>query len=152
LPSRLPRRHGVQGWPAIPRARRYGHLNRNRQNIISRLPVVLASSRPIKGQARVLQHRQKNKGEGKGQQARRKIEIDISSNHPCPHFPLFETWARHPLLHACNPYTSTSVQGNTNFSLPTRRRAFFCPNQDKPPCVLLASPSRKGTRSIYSLV
>jgi hypothetical protein len=31
---------------------------------------------------------------------------------------LFETWARHPLSHACNPYTSTSVQGNTNFSPP----------------------------------
>jgi hypothetical protein len=32
------------------------------------------------------------------------------------------------------------------------RRAFFCPNQDKPPCVLLASPSRLGTRSTHSSV
>jgi hypothetical protein len=67
-------------------------------------------------------------------------------------FTLFETWARRPLSHACNPYTSTSVQGNTNFFPPAGRRAFFCPNQDKPPYVLLASPSRKETRSIYSLV
>jgi hypothetical protein len=54
----------------------------------------------------------------KRQQAKHKIETDISSNHPCPLFPLFETWARRPLSHACNPYTSTSVQGNTNFSPP----------------------------------
>jgi hypothetical protein len=51
-----PLRHrGVQGWPSIPRACRNSHLNRDRQNIISRLPVVLASSRPIKGWARALQ-------------------------------------------------------------------------------------------------
>jgi hypothetical protein len=37
---------------------------------------------------------------------------------PLSFFPLFETWARRPLSHACNPYTSTSVQGNTNFSPP----------------------------------
>jgi hypothetical protein len=49
------RHHGVQGWPAIPWARRYSHLNRDRQNITSRLPGVLASSRSIKGQAGALQ-------------------------------------------------------------------------------------------------
>jgi hypothetical protein len=32
-------------------------------------------------------------------------------------FTFFETWARRPLSPACNPYASTSVQGNTN-SLP----------------------------------
>jgi hypothetical protein len=53
------RHHGVQGWPSIPRARRYSHLNRDRQNIISRLPAVLASSRPIKGQAGGLQREKK---------------------------------------------------------------------------------------------
>jgi hypothetical protein len=37
-------------------------------------------------------------------------------------------------------------------SPPAGRRAFFCPNQDKPPCVLLASPSRLGTRSTHSSV
>jgi hypothetical protein len=30
--------HGVQEWPAIPRARRYSHLYRNRQNFTSKAP------------------------------------------------------------------------------------------------------------------
>jgi hypothetical protein len=54
-PSRPLRHHGVRGWPAIPRARRYSHLYRDRQNFTSRLPGVSASSYPIKGQARALQ-------------------------------------------------------------------------------------------------
>jgi hypothetical protein len=56
-PSRPRRHHGVQGWPTIPRARRYSHLYRNRQNFTSRHPGVPASSYPIKGQARALQKR-----------------------------------------------------------------------------------------------
>jgi hypothetical protein len=67
---------------------------------------------------------------GDGQQARPKFkakyqqsktpntEINISSNHLCTLFSLFETWARRPLSQACNPYTSTSVQGNTKLSPP----------------------------------
>jgi hypothetical protein len=98
----------------------------------------------------------KRVGQGSGeeyrQQAIHKLEINISSNHLVFLFLLFETWAHHPLSQACNPYASTSVQGNTNLSPPAGRRAFSCPNQDKLPCVLLASPSRKGTRSFYSLV
>jgi hypothetical protein len=54
-PSHPLRHHGVQGWPAIPRARRYSHLHRDRQTFTSRHPGVLASSYPIKGQARALQ-------------------------------------------------------------------------------------------------
>jgi hypothetical protein len=50
------------------------------------------------------------------QQAIYKIEINISSNHLVFSFSPFETWARRPLSQACNPYTSTSVQGNTNLS------------------------------------
>jgi hypothetical protein len=56
-PFRPRRHHGVQGWPAIPGARRYSHLYRNRQNFTSRHPGVPASSYPIKGQARALQRR-----------------------------------------------------------------------------------------------
>jgi hypothetical protein len=37
-PSRLLCHHGVQGWPAIPRACRYSHLYRDRQNFTLRLP------------------------------------------------------------------------------------------------------------------
>jgi hypothetical protein len=41
-------------------------------------------------------------------------ETNISSNHLCTlFFSLFETWARRPLSQPCNPYASTSVQGNT---------------------------------------
>jgi hypothetical protein len=113
--SRPLRHHDVQGWPSIPRARRYSHPNRDRQNIISRLPVVLASSRPIKGQARVLQRGEKQGTTGKTQDRDQHLkQSPLSSFFP--------------------------------------RRAFFCPNQDKPLCVLLASPSKKRTRSIYSLV
>jgi hypothetical protein len=107
--------HGVQGWPPISRARRYSHLNRDRQNIISRLPVVLASSRSIKRQAGALQGEQKTTD---GQPAIYKIEINISSNHLVFLSFSFETWARRPLSQACNPYTSTSVQGNTKSPLP----------------------------------
>jgi hypothetical protein len=53
-PSRPQRHHGVQGWPAIPEARRYSHLYRDRQNFTSRHPSAPASSYPIKGQARAL--------------------------------------------------------------------------------------------------
>jgi hypothetical protein len=37
-PSRPLRHHCVQGWPAIPGARRYSHLHRDRQNFTSRHP------------------------------------------------------------------------------------------------------------------
>jgi hypothetical protein len=112
----------------------------------------------------LLPYKRAGQGSTRGQRARHKpkakcqqtkahnSEINISSNHPCTLFSLFETWARRPLSQACNPYASTSVQGNTKLSPPAGRRAFFCPNQDKPPCVLLASPSRLGTRSTHSSV
>jgi hypothetical protein len=90
--SRPLRHHGIQGWPSIPRARRYSHLNRDRQNIISRLPVVLASSRPIKGQARVLQRGQKQGTTGKTQDRDQHLK-----QSPLSSFFLFETWARRSL-------------------------------------------------------
>jgi hypothetical protein len=37
-PSHPLRHHGVRGWPAIPGARRYSHLYKDRQNFTSRLP------------------------------------------------------------------------------------------------------------------
>jgi hypothetical protein len=54
-PSHPRRHHGVQGWPAIPRARRYSHLYRDRQKHHLKAPSTLASSYPIKGQAETLQ-------------------------------------------------------------------------------------------------
>jgi hypothetical protein len=51
------------------------------------LPVVLVSSRPIKGQARVLQKGGETKHPTTQQQTtKKKQEIDTSSNHPCPFF------------------------------------------------------------------
>jgi hypothetical protein len=158
ISSSHPRRHhGVQEWPTILRARRYSHLNRDRQNIVSRLLGALASSDPIKktGQDPTRGHGQqaRHKSEAKYQQPEApNTEINISSNHLCTLFSFSETWARCPLSQACDPYTSTSVQGNTNSPPPAGRRAFSYPNQDKPPCVLLASPSRLGTRSTHSSV
>jgi hypothetical protein len=58
-PSHPLRHHVVRGWPAIPGARHYSHLYRDRQNFTSDSPSIPASSYPIKGQARALQ------GEGK---------------------------------------------------------------------------------------
>jgi hypothetical protein len=40
-PSCPLRHHGVQGWPAIPGARRYAHLHRDRQNFTSEAPASL---------------------------------------------------------------------------------------------------------------
>jgi hypothetical protein len=122
-------------------------------------PSVLASPRPIKraGRGFTTDRRQRatNHTPVKSQvpihSKSFSIEINISSNRLCTFFPL-ETWALGPLSQACNPYASTSVQGNTKLSPSAGRRAFFCPNQDKPSCVLLASPSRIGTRSTYSSV
>jgi hypothetical protein len=79
-----------------------------------------------------------------------KQKIDISSNRLSPLFSLrlgLDTLSRMLVTPTraprCKEIQTSPLAG---------RRAFFCPNQDKPPCVLLASPSRKETRSIYSLV
>jgi hypothetical protein len=93
-PSRPLRRHGVRGWPAIPMARRHSHSYRDRQNVTSGLPGVLASSYPIKGQAGALQRTEKTannrphtspKPSAKHSKAPH-TEINISSNHLCTLF------------------------------------------------------------------
>jgi hypothetical protein len=83
-PSHPLRHHGVRGWPAILRARRYNSLHSVRQNFTSKdTPGVPASSYPIKGQAG-----SSTKG-GTTNNRRRKIslhptkEINISSNPLC---------------------------------------------------------------------
>jgi hypothetical protein len=119
-PSCPRRPHGVQGWPAIPGARRYSRLYRDRQNFTSRYPGVPASSYPIKGQARALQRKKKTQGKNqvpasKGTQLR---DQHLKQSPPLYSFTFFETWARRPLSPACNPYASTSVQENTNLSPP----------------------------------
>jgi hypothetical protein len=143
------RHHGVQGWPAIPRARRYSHLNRDRQNIISRLPGVLVSSCPIKGQAQALQG-----GRRKGRENDLRLPSQRSTSQAIISI-LFFLSLRLGLA-ALSRKLVTPTQAprckEIQTSPPAGRRAFICLNQDKPPCVLLASPSRKGTHSTHSSV
>jgi hypothetical protein len=107
-PSHSRRHLGIQGCPAILRARRYSHLNRDRQNIALGLHGVLASSNPIKrvGQDPTRGHEQeaRHKSKAKYQQPKASnAKINISSNYPCTLFSFSETWARRPLSQACNP-------------------------------------------------
>jgi hypothetical protein len=121
-PSHLRCRHGAQGWPAIPGARRYRHSYRDRQKHHLKAPSALASSYPIKkaGQDPTRGHGQQARHQFKAQcqtiqdSQRRDQHLKQSSLYFFP----FETWARRPLSQACNPYASTSVQGNTKLSPP----------------------------------
>jgi hypothetical protein len=61
----------------------------------------------------------------------------------------FETWARFYLTQLVTPTQTLRCKEIQYSLLPAGRRAFFCPNQDKTPCILLASPSRFGTCSIW---
>jgi hypothetical protein len=65
---------------------------------------------------------------------------------------LSKTWDRSPLSQLVTPTQTLRCKEIQYSPLPAGRRVFFCPNQDKPPCTLLASSSRLGTRSIDSLV
>jgi hypothetical protein len=132
------------------------HLYRDRQNIASMLPGALVTSHPIKGQARTLQEERDD---------RQDTSPKPSASNPRPPtqrptsqaiiFVLFSLSLRLGLA-ALSRKLVTPTQAprckKIQTSPPAGRRAFFCPNQDKPPCVLLASPSRKGTRSTHSSV
>jgi hypothetical protein len=113
-------------------------------------PGVSASSYPIKGQAWALQ------GEADNRRRKTSLYPAIEDQH-LKQSPLYshffsETWDRFPLSQLLTPTQALRCKEIQHSSLPAGRRAFFCPNQDKPPCILLASPSRLGTRSIDSLV
>jgi hypothetical protein len=110
--SRPRRHHGVQGWPAIPRACCYSHLHRDRQNFTSKAPrcpgLLLPYKRAGPGSTR------KN-GEQSKTQVRNQVPASKGTQFRDQHlkqpplysFTFFETWARRPLSPACNPYTST---------------------------------------------
>jgi hypothetical protein len=117
-------------------------------------PGVPASSYPIKGQAGAL----RGGGEGDGRRTTNNRQRNASL-HPSKedqhlkqsplysHFS-FETWARFPLSQLVTPTQALRYKEIQYSVLLARCRAFLCPNQDKSPCILLASPSRLGTRSI----
>jgi hypothetical protein len=67
------------------------------------------------------------------------------------HF-LSKTWDRFPLSQFVTPTQALRCKQIQYSPLPAGHRSFFRPNQDRPLCTLLASPSRLGTRSIDSLV
>jgi hypothetical protein len=76
-------------------------------------PYKRAGQDPTRGHEQQARHKSKAKYQ---QPKAPNTEINISSNHLCTLFSSSETWARRPLSQACNPYTSTSVQGNTKLS------------------------------------
>jgi hypothetical protein len=99
-PSRLRRHHDVRGWPAIPKARRYSHLRRDRQNFTSRHPSVPVSSYPIKGQIRALQGRQGARCQDRSQVLASKGTQPRDQHlkqSPLYSFISFEIWAWCPL-------------------------------------------------------
>jgi hypothetical protein len=103
---------------------------------------------PIKGQAGTLRRggRKKKKNQSSSH-LRRSTSQAISF---VLLFFLSETWDRLPLSQLVTLYKHLGAKKyNTS---PAGRRVFFCPNQDKPPCILLASPSRLGTHNTNSLV
>jgi hypothetical protein len=151
-PSHPLRHHGVRGWPAILRARRYNGLYSARQNFTSKAPPVsLPPLDPIKGQAG-----DSTKG-GEDRQAKHQSPSHRrrSTSQAIPFvLSLFlsETWDRLPLSQLVTPTQALRCKEIQYSPFPTGRRVFFCLNQDKPPCTLLASPSRLGTHSTNSLI
>jgi hypothetical protein len=112
-------------------------------------PGAPASSYPIKGQAGALQGGQTNneqqttKNQSPSHQRRptsQAISFVISLS--------FDTWARFPLSQLVTPTQALRCKEIQYSLLPAGRRAFFCLNQDKSPCILLASPSSLGTHNI----
>jgi hypothetical protein len=156
-PSYPRRHHGVQGWPAIPGARRHSHSYRDRQNIVSRLPDALAPSHPIKRQARTLQGDRDKRQDPSSKPSTSNPRLPTQrSTSQAIIFVLFFLSLRLRLValsrKLVTPTQAPRCKEIQNSSPSAGRRAFFCPNQDKPPRVLLASPSKLGTRSIHSSV
>jgi hypothetical protein len=116
-------------------------------------PSVPASSYPIKGQTGGSTSRRGTRDDGR----RKTSHLPTIEDQHLKQSPLYshffsETWDWFPLSQLVTPTQALRCKEIQYSSLPARRRAFFCLNQDKPPCTLLASPSRLETRSIDSLV
>jgi hypothetical protein len=115
-------------------------------------PGVPTSSYPIKGQAGDLRGRTENNGRREENQSpSHQRDQHLKQSPLYSHF-FSETWDRFPLSQLVTPMQALRCKEIQYSPLPAGCRAFFCPNQDKPPCILLASPSRLGTRSIDSLI
>jgi hypothetical protein len=153
-PSRPRCHHGVRGWPTIPKTRRYSHLRRDRQNFISRHPGIPVSSYPIKGQARALQARRRSKTRARTQVLASKGTPPTDQHlkqSPLYFFISFKTWARFSLPQLVTPTQVPRCKEIQYSPLLAGHKAFFCPNQDKSPCILLTLPSILGTHNTHSL-
>jgi hypothetical protein len=148
-PSHPLHHHGVQGWLAIPEARRYTHLHKDRQNPPERHPqrpsLLLLYKRADQGSTKKEEGRsqaQASKGRRTTNYRQQKINLLLYF-----HFS-FETWARFPLSQLVTPTQALRCK-KIQFSPslldvgPSLARTRI-----KPPCILLASPSRSGTHSI----
>jgi hypothetical protein len=138
-----------QGWPACTGARRHSNTNSTRSTFSSKAPP-RACCKPypllesIKGEGK--EHSREDGGRTTEDEKARHLpisEINISSNTPLYSF--FETWDRLPLSQLVTPTQAFRCKEIHNSPFPAGRRAFFCPNQDKPPSILFASSS--GVRS-----
>jgi hypothetical protein len=102
---------------------------------------------PIKGKAG-----DSTKGDGQGKTTHHPT-VEDQHLKQSPLYYLSETWDRLPLSQLVTPTQALRCKEIQYFPLsPAGRRAFFRLNQDKPPCILFASPSRLGTRSTNLLV
>jgi hypothetical protein len=115
-------------------------------------PGVPASSYPIKGQAGDSTKRtEDNRRRKENQSPSHQRDQHLKQSPLYSHF-FSETWDRFPLSQLVTPTQALRCKEIQYSPLPAGRRASFCLNQDKPPCTLLASPSRLGTHSIDTLV
>jgi hypothetical protein len=112
-------------------------------------PASLPPLDPIKGQAGGSTRRRAN-GQAKASHHPTVEDQHLKQSLLYSHF--FETWDLLPLSQLVTPTQALRCKEIQYSPLSTGRRAFFCPNQDKPPCTLLASPSILGTRNTDSLI
>jgi hypothetical protein len=150
-PSRPPRHHSVQRWPAIPGARPYSHLYMDRQNFTSKAPrrpcLLLPYKRAGRGSTRGQGRRTTNNRQRNTNLRPSKEDQHLKQSPLYSHF-FFETWARFPLSQLVTLTQALRCKEIQYSPLPAGRRGFFCPNQDKSPYILLDSPSRLETCSI----
>jgi hypothetical protein len=134
-----------QRWPAHTGARRHSNTDSARSAFSSKAPPrVCCKPYPplesIKGEGKALSR------EKDGQQKNETdifptSEINISSNTPLYSF--FETWNQFHLSRLVTPTQALRCKEIQYSPFSAGRRAFFCPNQDKPPvyslCITIQS-------------
>jgi hypothetical protein len=144
-----------KGWPACTGARRHSNTDSARSAFSSKAPPrVCCKPYPpvesIKWEGKELSRGTNNGGRTNKTDISPTSEINISSNTLLYSF--FETWDRFPLSQFVTPTQALRCKEIQYSPFPTGRRAFFCPNQDKPPvyslCIIIRS--REYATQIHS--